>query len=274
MIENIQFNGFIFNKLTSYLKIKDEMYGWNYYSKSNLNSRLELIDEQSLNFEDNFKWSMFIEILNNYFLYKSDIKYQFQSNIYFLDFINCYRGYRYLKRLPVRGQRTWTNAWNSYKCNTLLNEWKIQVAKKVYGNVQSNILNMLYLSEHINLMWKFQWRKEWSEARLKRFKSMKNTRVIFNIDIVSMSKGILSGFVKKKILSKKKKDQSKKNNFTLGFNYKFTQYYLQLSSRLKNDEKNKIRILFNDDLIKNKSNKQKKKIDKKPNKKIKKSLWD
>merc|ERR1712159_218759 len=30
--------------------------------------------------------------------------------IYFLDFIGCYRGWRHVTGLPVRGQRTWSNA--------------------------------------------------------------------------------------------------------------------------------------------------------------------
>ncbi len=185
------------------------MYGWGYFYKKLLDTRLE-VSCNKFNLSDNFKWFIFIEVLNNMFYNNYNIKNQFESHIMYLDFINCYRGYRYLKRLPVRGQRTWTNAWNSYKCNTLINEWKIQSSKKIYGNLNNNILNMLYMSEHINYLWKIQWKKEWLEARSKKFKLMKKTHAIFYIDIISMSKGYLSGYTKKNYYQKKKKINQKK----------------------------------------------------------------
>jgi ribosomal protein S13 len=41
---------------------------------------------------------------------KKDIKKKNIFNIFMLDFINSYRGLRHSFGLPVRGQRTWTNA--------------------------------------------------------------------------------------------------------------------------------------------------------------------
>ncbi|MFZ4461933.1 MAG: 30S ribosomal protein S13 [Patescibacteria group bacterium] len=49
------------------------------------------------------------EELKNY-LIEGDLRREIQQNIKRLQEINCYRGQRHKKRLPVRGQRTKTNA--------------------------------------------------------------------------------------------------------------------------------------------------------------------
>jgi small subunit ribosomal protein S13 len=41
---------------------------------------------------------------------EGDLRREVQQNIKLLQEINCYRGQRHKKRLPVRGQRTKTNA--------------------------------------------------------------------------------------------------------------------------------------------------------------------
>jgi small subunit ribosomal protein S13 len=52
---------------------------------------------------------MIREELKNY-LIEGDLRREIQQNIKRLQEINCYRGQRHKKRLPVRGQRTKTNA--------------------------------------------------------------------------------------------------------------------------------------------------------------------
>lgn len=49
------------------------------------------------------------EELKNYVI-EGDLRRDIQQNIKRLQEINCYRGQRHKKRLPVRGQRTKTNA--------------------------------------------------------------------------------------------------------------------------------------------------------------------
>jgi small subunit ribosomal protein S13 len=49
------------------------------------------------------------EELKNYII-EGDLRREIQQNIKRLQEINCYRGMRHKKRLPVRGQRTKTNA--------------------------------------------------------------------------------------------------------------------------------------------------------------------
>jgi len=49
-------------------------------------------------------------ITGNKFLIEGDLRRELQSNLKRLQAINCYRGIRHRRGLPVRGQRTSTNA--------------------------------------------------------------------------------------------------------------------------------------------------------------------
>lgn len=49
-------------------------------------------------------------IVQNDFKVEGDLRREVQSNIKRLMDINCYRGFRHKRGLPVRGQRTHTNA--------------------------------------------------------------------------------------------------------------------------------------------------------------------
>lgn len=49
-------------------------------------------------------------ITDNKFLIEGDLRRELQSNLKRLQAINCYRGIRHRRGLPVRGQRTSTNA--------------------------------------------------------------------------------------------------------------------------------------------------------------------
>ncbi len=273
-INNIQFNNHILNNSISYINIKNYMSGWKYFTKNFLDKRLELCHSEDKVFSDNDDWFIFIEVLYsiffNFYNPLNDQKY----NIMFLDFINSYKGLRHLKRLPVRGQRTWTNAWSSYRCNTLISSWKIESAKKFYGNYSNNILNVLYLSEHINYLWRIQWKNEWFSAKFKRVDMLKKKkRIIFKIDIISTSKGFLGIHQKNKVISKKKKNQMKKNTFTIGFSYKYTKLFLQYQNQPEFERKFRMKLLLEEEVVRNKNIKKKKKIEIKK-KKEKKSIWD
>ena len=270
----IQYNNIAFNKNYNYLMLRNLMFGWGGITYNKLNQRFEIFNNQNLYFNKNFKWNYFISVLLSLHSLNFNIKYKSEVNVLFLDFINCYRGLRHLKSLPVRGQRTWTNAWSAYRCNNVLNIFKLEAAKKIYGNLNKNTINMLFLAEHVNFMWKTQWKKEWLEARGKRYKLLQNDHGLYKIDIVSMSKCLIDGYTKKKKITNKKKTQNKKNNFTLGFDYRFTNYYLKPNAELNDYDKNRVKLVLNDEVLKNKNLNKKKTIVKKLTKKKKKSLWD
>ena len=67
-----------------------------------------------------------------------------------LDLINSYRGLRHAFGLPVRGQRTWTNAWSCYRSNLILRQFKIKLSKRLYTSITISELNIAYLAEQIN----------------------------------------------------------------------------------------------------------------------------
>lgn len=212
----------------------------------------------------------------HFFPKSRNLKNRVDCNIFFLDFLNTYRGLRHSKGLPVRGQRTWTNAWSTYRSNLNLRKFKLEIAKRIYGNMPTPTLTTIYLAEQINYIWKLQWKKEWLQARSKRLKLMQNEHNMFKIDLNSMAKGYIDGFDKKKELTKKKKSQSKKNVFTLGFEHGFTLFYLRPNNSLSAKEKNKIKIVLTEEETRNKIIQKKKKIvlKKKPEKKKKNSSWE
>ena len=82
-----------------------------------IKSRLEILDNKSFNELTPDKWVVLLKLLNSIIPNNKSIKERFLLNIFFLDLIVSYRGWRHSKGLPVRGQRTWTNAWTVYKNN-------------------------------------------------------------------------------------------------------------------------------------------------------------
>ena len=229
------------------------MFGLNNYYKKKFMERLEIFDNINFNLLNADKWVILLKLLNKIIPFNKSIKDRLLINIFFLDLIISYRGWRHSKGLPVRGQRTWTNAWTVYRNNLILREYKIIVAKKLYGNIPLENLNVTYLAEQINLIWKLQWENEWREAKKKRLVSMKSNFKVTNVDLYSMSKGVVDTTGNKKN-KKKVKNQFNKNLFTLGFDPGFTKALIKANyvSNLKKQKRkqNKINLIFNKSLNK------------------------
>ncbi len=276
MKEFFQINGYTFNKDTIFNKTKNKNYGWGNYTYNIIYTRFEKYKKDNLISSRDAEWRKFKSIISNFSIRGRNIKARYDVNIFMLDFLNTYRGLRHSKGLPVRGQRTWTNAWSTYRSNLNLRKFKLEIAKRVYGNMSIASLHTIYLAEQINYIWKLQWKKEWLQARSKRFKLMQNEHNIFKIDLNAMAKGYVDGFDRKKEISKKKKAQLKKNVFTLGFDPGFTLFFLRPNSTLNAKDRNKIKIIISEDETKTKIIQKKKKIvmKKKPEKKKKKSAWE
>lgn len=232
-----------------------EMFGLGNFFKLKLSERLEILDKYNFNLLSADKWIILLKELNFIIPKNKSIKDRLIFNIFFLDLIISYRGWRHSKGLPVRGQRTWTNAWTVYRNNLILREYKIIVAKRLYGNISTENLNVTYLAEQINLLWKLQWENEWREAKKKRLVFSKSSFKVTSVDLYSMSKGIVdtSGNKKNK---KKVKNQFSKNLFTLGFDPGFTKALIKANyvNNLKKqkNKQNKVNLIFNKSIIKNK----------------------
>ena len=149
-------------------------------------------------------------------------------NIYLLDLLNTYRGVRHSFGLPVRGQRTWTNAWSCYKSNTVLRQFRLKVLKRLYVTASIKELNTSYFAETLNSLYKLQWESEWKEAKRQRVAQAKRSRNRHKIDLDALAAGNVSI-----------KGKKKKKTYLIGFDPGFTKFILKESIRFKNKNKNK-----------------------------------
>ena len=163
-------------------------------------------------------YSILLNIVPN----KKDVKKKNIFNIFMLDFINSYRGLRHSFGLPVRGQRTWTNAWSCYKSNLMLRQFKLRLSKRLYSSITISELNIAYLAEQINNLWRIQWDSEWKKAKKQRQLQDKKSKNFYKVDLKSIASGNVS--VKNK----------KKANYIIGFDPGFTKYVIKQSIKFKN----------------------------------------
>lgn len=210
--------------------------------------RAEILDITKFESTYSYKWLVFLKLLNNLVPLNKSINDRYLLNIFFLDLIVSYRGWRHSRGLPVRGQRTWTNAWTTYRSNLTLREHKIVIAKKLYGSLPLDNLSTAYLAEQTNLLWKLQWENEWKEARKRRLISIKSNTRVTTVDLNAMSKGIVNSVSTKKS-KKQKKVTFNKNLFTLGFDTGFVKAlikanYIDTNIKKKNSKQSKVNLII------------------------------
>jgi len=257
------------------------MWGFNTFTINRFELRFE--SNLNLNIKDlpQHQWIALSTLLSSMIPKKSSIKRRMILNIYLLDIVNSYKGWRHYKGLPVRGQRTWTNAWSTFRSNTILRQYKIKLAKKFYGNLPSHEVAMALAAEQINLCWKIQWFEEWYAAKrnMLTYKGAPNT---MKVDLYSMANGQIINPIKLQKMTKKQRQSFQKNHFSLGFDPGFTKPLLRelYKSRVDPEYKSDIqsKLLFKKQDFKKK--KVKKKVDERARimahdakKKKKKSVW-
>ena len=150
-----------------------------------------------------------------------ELKKKMVFNIFILDLINSYRGLRHAFGLPVRGQRSWTNAWSTYRSNLILRQFKIKLSKRLYTSITISELNIAYLAEQINSLWKLQWDGEWKQAKRQRQVQAKKSRNLYKVDLKAIASANVS--VKNK----------KQSNYVIGFDPGFTKYVIKQSLKFK-----------------------------------------
>ena len=201
---------------------KYSCYGFSYKLYNILNLRLENRIFKKLKEFKTSKLLLLYNILLNIIPNKKDIKNKQVFNIFMLDFINSYRGLRHSFGLPTRGQRTWTNAWSCYRSNLTLRQFKLKLSKRLHSSITISDLNMAYLAEQINNLWRIQWDSEWKKAKKKRQLQDKKSKNYFKVDLKLIASGNVA------IKNKKKK------NYLIGFDPGFTKYVLKQSIKFKN----------------------------------------
>lgn len=132
------------------------------------------------------------------------------------DVVNTYRGLRHSFGLPARGQRTWSNAWSAYRSNLLLRQFKIKLCKRFYNDINVSDLNLAYLAEQVNNLWKIQWEDEWKKARRERQAQAQKNQNFYKVDLKTIASGNVSV-----------REKKKKAKYVVGFDAGFTKYVLE-----------------------------------------------
>ena len=211
-----------------------KFFGLNCFFKKIMSSRCEVVCTTQLSYYLLSQWFTVLNVLANTIPSSSSLKKKWYVNICFFDVILMYKGWRHFKGLPVRGQRTWSNANTSYRSNLILRQLKLNNAKKIYGNISLNLLNTCNLAEQINSLWKSQWTQEWREAKKKRIIFLQKNKSSLKIDLHSMSKNIVGGFSKSGSKKNQQKKTTKNNVFTLGFDTGFSKSLIKNFSKAEN----------------------------------------
>ena len=201
-----------------------------------LETRIEKTSKIVIKDLEKSEWELYLDCIYDIIPYKCNAVKKMTFNVFMLDMITSYRGWRHYRGLPVRGQRTWTNAWSCYKSNWVLRNFKLLCGKKNYGNIPVRDIKVATIAEYVNYTWKAQWEHEWVAAKNSRlrFKGNKNT---IKIDIHAMANYQIMHPLKLKNLSKKQKQSFRKNYFSLGFEPGFTKPLLmELHNMLNSDD--------------------------------------
>jgi len=277
---NYIFNGKIIDSDLSMYDNLYHTYGLKKKSVQILKERMEIDAKESIKSLSKSDWELYLNIIYDIVPFKCSILRRLTFNVFMLDMITSYRGWRHYRGLPVRGQRTWTNAWSCYKSNWILRNFKLVCSKKNYGNIPLRDIKVATIAEYVNMTWKYQWENEWVAAKNSRlrFKGNKNT---IKIDIHAMANYQIMHPLKLKNLSKKQKQSFRKNYFSLGFEPGFTKpLLLELYNLMNSDENSNPQNLSSSSLVmkderlsKKNAPKKKAEINKKVKKK-KKSVWD
>lgn len=174
-----------------------------------ISQRFEVKDKTMLTSLNDFEWFFFLKILDDIYPNHATHLYKYQCQILILELITTYRGWRHSRGLPVRGQRTWSNANSSKKSNLTLRQVQERLARFFYNNSSLSEINLAYIAEKVNLLWKVQWNNDWAMAK-KRLKNArrKNQRAPMKIDIHSMAKGNI--FIGNEEQKSQKKNKKKK----------------------------------------------------------------
>ena len=196
------------------------------FKKNNINfleQRLEISTNYSINLYRNSKWLILNNLLDSVIPNNKTLKKRRLINIYFLDFIGSYRGYRHSFGLPVNGQRTWTNSKTVFSSNSLLRNYKLNSFKKSLLNLPLSDINNAFYLEQLNFLWKSQWDLEWFFAKKKRLVDLKKSRGYIKFDVNTLSK-----------INPNVKDKKKQSLFSIGFDPGFTKFILKNNVKLKN----------------------------------------
>ena len=200
--------------------------GGNAYFFKKLSSRAEIFSYKKLDFSKESNFYIIMSVLIKLFPKNGIYGYRHLFNVYLLDVLSLYKGWRHSRGLPVNGQRTWSNGWTASRRNNWLKYIQVKKGQAIYGNFPLGEIFTARLAEQVNLVWQEQWHSEWFDAYISRLKSKKHKSVV-KTDLYSMAQGNVMSPTKFARLSKKQQQAHNKNHFTLGFEPGFTRLLLK-----------------------------------------------
>ncbi len=227
MREGKKINGYVFYSSYSLYDFffRNTCYGFSKKLYIILCSRLENRVENKVKDLKTSKLILIYKLLLSIVPENKNLKKKMIFNIFMLDLVNSYRGLRHSFGLPVRGQRTWTNAWSVYRSNLVLRQFKIKLSKRLYTSITINELNIAYLAEQINSLWKLQWDSEWKKAKRQRQIQAKKSRNFYKVDLKTIASASVSV-----------NDKKKNTNYVIGFDPGFTKYVIKQSIKFKQNK--------------------------------------
>jgi len=166
---------------------------------------------------------------------RSTVKRHAQFHIFTYHVFKQYRGWCYIRGLPIHGQRTWTNAWSACRCNVLMKPLILKRAKDFYGNLPNKEMYTAYMAEFVNRAWRTFWHRDWAAARANRLKHKKNRRLRHKIrvDLYSMARGHILTDKRVNKLTKKQKAQHNLFHISLGYAIGFSRGILKNLYKMK-----------------------------------------
>lgn len=166
-------NGITFNFSKNLDSFFRNNFGFHEHWRHNFTNRLEISTNLLLREFSSSKFSSLLLLFYSFVPKNRSFTGRHLLNIYFLDLICCYRGFRHFLGLPVRGQRTWTNSKTAFRNNILLRGYKHKSFFSFFGKISSENLKNLINLEYINFVWKLQWEWEWLDFKKKVMKELK-----------------------------------------------------------------------------------------------------
>lgn len=181
---------------------------------------------EAFNFlNDHARWVMLCSFFSSFRL-KNKLKNNFCINIVLLDFNSSYKGVRHIKGYPVRGQRTWSNSWSSYKVNTQLRQLRVGWTQKYYGGVTSKEAKVLLMAELVNYYWWLNWRRSWRvasklrENQIRRARKKNKALSTLNFQQIGFNHVFMP--ILQRDLTKRQKAVLKSSSFLTGYRPYFT----------------------------------------------------
>ena len=218
-LNNIIINGkSVDNNLNMSIYLKN-LYGFNKKLIILLIKRFEMFAEKIKNFNNSLKY-LFYKILIEIIPLKFSLKERYIVIILYTSLLNTYKSWRFIKGLPSKGQRTWTNRRSSKIIKNIIKSHKISFLKNVYTNFKDNDIYNIFLAEQINYLWIRNWFSNWFDSYKKKYNYLSKKYVIYKIDIFAMSKNIVNEPQHRQ--GKKKVSVIRKGYFNLGFPIYFT----------------------------------------------------